>query len=416
MITYYPDRCVCHTQRPTSYPDHIPSSHGTGMTARSLAATRVVGVGLVSCVLAASCVKNPASRGRELRVGVVLPLTGDLAAYGSNARDGIELAAEQLNDTPGGGSDSVLRIRLFVEDSKGEPASAVSAFRKLVSLDNVTCVIGDVGSSPTLAMAPIANEAKVVLMSPAASAPAISQAGPFVFRVWPSDVFEAAGVAAYLGRRGYHRIAVVYVNNDYGQAMLGALRLKVQEFGATVIAAEAFDQNSTDMRTQLTKARSSHPDVLVLFSYPKDSAIILRQFGELGLRAPIVATSSFEDPQVISAAPRIAEGVVFTSPMAPSASDSAVSRFRHSYQDKYKRAPGLVADYGYDALRVLAAAAGLSKGMDGEHIRSGLAQIKNFDGASGLINFDANGDVIRQAGLKVVRNGSFVWLTGVESQ
>jgi len=344
-----------------------------------------------------------------LRVGAVLPLTGDLAAYGNNSKDGIELAEQELNDRAAHAGG--LNVQLFVEDSKGEPQTAVSALLKLITVDHISCVIGDVGSSPTLAMAPIANQSKIVLFSPAASSPNISKAGDYVFRDWPSDDFEASGMAQYVKTKGYRKIGVLLVNNDYGQAMLKSFSERIQPFGGAITDTETFQQNATDLRTQLTKLQASNPDVLYLISYPKDTIVFLRQYAELGTKIPIISTSSFEDPQILKLQGRVTEGVVFTSPVPPDQTDPIVDRFRESYAKKYGKGPGLVADYAYDALRVLAEAARLSGGTSGEKLRNGLQLVKDFHGASGIINFDSNGDVLKPVGLKTVKDNQFVWLS-----
>lgn len=346
----------------------------------------------------------------NLRVGAVLPLTGDLASYGKNAKDGIELAAQQLNDKASKEFGGTIRISLVFEDSKGQPQLAVSAFQKLTTIDRVSCVIGDIASSSTLAMAPLANSKKVVLMSPAASAPGITDAGEFVFRVWPSDAFEASVIGDYLEKKPYRKIGLAYVNNDYGQAMLRIIDARLKNFGGVILDAEGFEQNARDLRAQLTKLAGAAPEVILLVSYPKDSIIFLRQYGELGLRIPIVSTSSFEDPQILKEQGKVAEGVVFSSPLPADDADAIVRNFRKAYEAHYTKKPGLVADYAYDALRVLVEAAKLVGATDGEALRLGLRKIIDFRGASGLINFDTNGDVIKPAGLKTVRNGEYVWL------
>lgn len=346
----------------------------------------------------------------NLRVGVVLPLTGDLASYGKNAKDGIELAAQELNNMASKWGGGAIRVSLVFEDSKGQPQPAVSAFQKLTTVDRVSCVIGDVASSSTLAMAPLANSKKVILMSPAASAPGITDAGDFVFRVWPSDAFEASVIGDYLEKKPYRKVGLAYVNNDYGQAMLRIINARLKNFGGVILDAEGFEQNSRDLRAQLTKLAGAAPEVILLVSYPKDSIIFLRQYAELGLHVPIVSTSSFEDPQILKEQGKVAEGVVFSSPLPADEADVVVGNFRKAYEAKYTKKPGLVADYAYDALRILAEAAKLVGATDGESLRSGLGKIKDFRGASGLINFDANGDVVKPAGLKTVRNGEYVWL------
>lgn len=353
---------------------------------------------------------NQAEAELNLRVGVVLPLTGDLASYGKNAKDGIELAAQELNNMASKWGGGAIRVSLVFEDSKGQPHPAVSAFQKLTTVDRVSCVIGDVASSSTLAMAPLANSKKVILMSPAASAPGITDAGDFVFRVWPSDAFEASVIGDYLEKKPYRKVGLAYVNNDYGQAMLRIINARLKNFGGVILDAEGFEQNSRDLRAQLTKLASAAPEVILLVSYPKDSIIFLRQYAELGLHVPIVSTSSFEDPQILREQGKVAEGVVFSSPLPADEADVVVGNFRKTYEAKYTKKPGLVADYAYDALRILAEAAKLAGATDGESLRSGLGKIKDFRGASGLINFDANGDVVKPAGLKTVRNGEYVWL------
>jgi branched-chain amino acid transport system substrate-binding protein len=346
----------------------------------------------------------PTTKQQTIKIGAVLPLTGDLATYGQNARDGIELAKEEVNSKGG------IKVEVVYEDSKGQPQAAVSAMQKLITVDKVSCIIGEVASSPTLAMAPIANQRKVVLLSPAASSPKITNAGEYVFRIWPSDDFEVSVMADYVNRKGYKRVAVLYVNNDYGKAMYEAFARKVKGYGVAVVAVEPFQQNATDLRTQLTKIKAAQPDAIYLISYPKETIVFLGQYRQLGLKVPVLSTSAFEDPQILKTQKAAAEGVVFTSPIPPDPKDQVVMAFRKNYKAKFGKEPGLVADYGYDALKLIVEAARLGGGTDGERIKRGLEKIKDFKGASGLINFDANGDVVKPSGLKTVKGGQFVWL------
>jgi len=361
------------------------------------------------CWVAASCTKKETDSTRVLRVGVVLPLTGSMASYGANAKDGIQLAASEINSRAANSPDAS-KIELVVEDSNGEPRPAVSAFQKLVSVDKVTAVIGDVGSSATLAMAPIANQQKVLLFSPAASSPTITGAGEFVWRNWPSDAFEASVMVDYLKRKQFKKISLVLLNNDYGQAMLQTVKKGLEGSGVEIVATEFFLQDVTDLRAQVTKASEPKPDVIYLISYPKDSIVFLRQYTELGVTIPVVSTSSFEDASILANQAKAAEGVVFTSPKPPGVNDPKVLSFKSNYVKTYNKEPGLVADYSYDALNLLVEAAKLGGGVSGEQLKAGLGKITDFHGASGLINFDKNGDVIKPAGLKTVKDGKYVWL------
>lgn len=340
-------------------------------------------------------------------IGAVLPLTGDLASYGQNAREGIMLYAEQVNAS--GGIDG-RSVSIIFEDSAGQPAQAVSALNKLLTVNNAIAVIGGISSSTTLAMAPVANNNKVVLLSPAASAPDITTAGPYIYRVWPSDVFESGRMAEYVIANRIENVVILYVNNDYGKAMLASFKAALGESASkVVIAADNFDPNATDVRTQLSRIRSSDAKWIYLISYPKDSAIILRQMTELGLKTKILATSSYEDPLVLAAPAQTIEGSIFTSPIPPASDNKVVADFHSAYLKKYGKKPGLVADYGYDALLVLVDAI-KSDGTTREGLARAIKSLPPLEGASGLIKFDKNGDVLKPAGMKTIKDGKYVWL------
>lgn len=370
---------------------------------------RIVAVLAVLGLLAASCAHRTAEDDSVLRVGVVLPLTGSMAAYGANALDGIQLAATQANAAAANDQNG-LRVKLFVEDSKGEPQAAVSALQKLISADKVTCVIGDVGSSATLAMVPIADRNKVLLFSPAASSPSLSNAGKYFFRDWPSDAFEANTMVEYLKSKKYPTVAIVLLNNDYGLAMMENIKKGLSGSGVEIVATEYFQQGATDLRAQITKVTSVNPSVTYLISYPKETITFLRQYTELGGKAPIVATSAFEDASILENQAAAAEGAVFTSPLPPDSSAQAVVSFRTDYLKSYGKEPGLVADYAYDALNLILAASKRESGVTGDQIKTGLQKIKDYQGASGLINFEVTGDVVKPAGLKTVKDGKYVQL------
>lgn len=214
----------------------------------------------------------------------------------------------------------------------------------------------------------------------------------------------------YLKRKQFKKVSLVLLNNDYGQAMLQTVKKGLEGSGVEIVATEFFLQDVTDLRAQVTKASEPKPDVIYLISYPKDSIVFLRQYTELGVTIPVVSTSSFEDASILANQAKAAEGVVFTSPKPPGADDPVVLSFKANYAKTYNKEPGLVADYAYDALNLLAEAAKLGGGTSGEQLKAGMEKIKDFHGASGLINFDKNGDVIKPSGLKTVRDGKYVWL------
>ena len=162
-------------------------------------------------VFSVGCAKNDDG---EIKIGVILPLTGPGAPYGQAEREGIELAINQFN--AGGVVNGKRKIRLIIEDSKTEPASGVSAINKLIQLDKVKVVIGDLASSVTLAMAPIAESHKVLLITPGASNPKISDAGDYIFRLYPSDDYQGKLLAKWASTKGINQVGIIHINNDFG--------------------------------------------------------------------------------------------------------------------------------------------------------------------------------------------------------
>ena len=357
----------------------------------------IICFGIISC----------SQKEHSINIGAILPLTGDLAPYGENAKNGITLLAEKINNN---GGIQGKNINMIFEDSNALPEKAVAAVQKLNNIDKVAAIIGDIASSPTLAIAPIVNKNKIVLVSPAASSPDISNAGPYVYRVWPSDVFEADRMADYVKTFPNKKIAVLYVNNDYGQAMLKEFKTRLMNSAIDIIAEEKFEQNTIDVRIQITRIKKTNPDFIYLISYPKDSIIILRQYKELALSVRLLSTSSFEDNLILKEVGGIAEGVIFTSPIPPQEDDLIVSSFKTDYKNRFGAEPGLVADFGYDALLVMLEAIKLSGKLTRDGIKEGIDLIKNLNGATGVINFDKNGDVVKPSGLKTVKSGKYVWL------
>ena len=163
--------------------------------------------------------RNPSG---DIPIGVVAPFTGDNAKYGDSARKGLDLAIDEVN---GAGGVRGRKLRLIYEDSQGVPQNGVTAIQEADHMDRVPVVIGDLLSTSTLAMVPIAERNHTVLLSPTSSAPKLAHAGDYFFRNVASDVFEGRVVAdAAIDRLGLKRVAVIYVNNDYGAGMVEVFR------------------------------------------------------------------------------------------------------------------------------------------------------------------------------------------------
>lgn len=343
-----------------------------------------------------------------IKIGAVLPLTGDAAFYGVSIKQAIELATEELNVL---GGINNRKIKVIFEDSKGLPKDGVAAFTKLVNFDNVIAVIGDAVSSVTLAIAPIANNNKIVVLSPLSSSPEITDAGEFIFRNVPSDYLGGRIAARFAFKnQGWKSLAILYVNNDFGAGLARVFSEEVSTLGGEVIAKEAYAIDSTNFRTQLTKIRNINPDAVFLVSYREASSILI-QAKELGITSKFLGTGLLEDPKIVEIAGESADGVYLTQlQYSPDSLSPATKKFVVAFQKKYESEPSILSAYGYDSMKVLAFAMDNSD-LTPESIKNELYKIQDYEGVSGTISFDKNGDVIQPMGIKVIQNGKFVWHT-----
>ncbi|MBI3372376.1 MAG: ABC transporter substrate-binding protein [Betaproteobacteria bacterium] len=341
----------------------------------------------------------------ELKIGVLFPLSGDAASYGARGKNGIELAAAELNAE---GGVRGRKLRIIYEDSRAEPRAGVAAMTKLVSVDRVPVVIGDIVSAVTLAVAPIAEKRKVVLLSPTASAPAISDAGDYIFRIWPSDLAEGKEIATFAAKTGFKRISILFMQNDYGIGIKDIFTRVFTAADGKVLQVLGYKPDESDFRPYLNRIGETRPDAIYLVGYYKDSALVLKQARELGLNAKFLGTTAIEDPKLIEIAGESAEGLIY--PLATGydaqSSDTLVQSFRTKYIARYKVEPDWVPAQTYDALMLVAHAI-RKGGVTGPNIQKILAGLKGYQGITGEITFDAKGDVVKPVTIKIVRAGKF---------
>ncbi|MFQ5621250.1 MAG: ABC transporter substrate-binding protein [Candidatus Nanoarchaeia archaeon] len=327
----------------------------------------------------------------SVKVGFMGPLSGDAASYGESIKKGVELAQERY------GAD----IEIVYADSKCEGKEAVSVVNKLITVNNVQAIIGDVCSGASLAAATIALENKVVMISPASTSPDLTEAGDYFFRVIPSDALQGVFAAELIYEAGHRKLALVYSNEEYGVGLTTKLGEKFEELGGEVVAREAHERGAVDHRTSIAKIEEVSPDAIYIASNSPDSAVaVLKQIEELGVESAVYGSEAFKSDSIIDSAGTAAEGLILTSV------SEGTKDFMDRHSEKYGEGPGPFAAQGYDAYEALAMV--VQKGAkNGEDIMKMLDAI-SFKGASGAIAFDENGEVPGNYDVFVVQDGAFV--------
>ena len=364
---------------------------------------------LIVAVIAISCFQNE-RKPSEIKIGVLFPLTGDAASYGEKGQKAIDMAVEKINADGGINGKKIVAI---YEDSRAEPKTGVAAAKKLIDIDHVPAIVGDIVSAVTLPAAPVAEEKKVILLSPTSSAPAITNSGEFIYRIWPSDLAEGKAVAEFARKRGYNRAAILHLNNDYGLAIASIFKKAFESQNNVVVLMEGYSQTANDYRSVLSKVENTNPDVVYIAGYYADTSKLLRQAHELGIKSQFLGTTAIEDDKFLELSGDAAENIIY--PLAtgfnPLSTSRKVTEFIDGFQKKYNYQPGWVEAQSYDAfMLIVAAVKNISGKIDGTKIKGYLDSMGEYDGVTGKIKFDKNGDVLKSVIFKTVRAGKFQYL------
>lgn len=360
---------------------------------------------LIALLLLTGCGEGSKSGKPSYTIGVLVPLTGGAASYGKNASRGAQLALKDFR-----ASSHSIEPSIQIEDSGGQPATGTKAALKLLDRDKAVALVCDVTSGVALAVLPIVNEKTIPTISPGASTPNLAIPGDYFFRTWPSDTLEASAMAKFITAKRIKNLAVLRINNEYGLAMEKAFRAAMTKLGSGdgILISESFEQGAREMRLQLLKIKNSKARAVYFIGFPEAAIVMGRGYAEAGLKLPVYATSAFEDPQIPSSTGSALDGTVFTKPVF---SSPRTAQFQKAFKQEFGDLPGLTADTAYDAMSLILRALDTLQARDGnvtgQAIRDYLAQTKGFDGVSGTISFDENGDVQSEVAYRVLDHGSF---------
>ena len=364
----------------------------------------VVIVGLAVVLVVTQTKKGP----EEIKIGFVNSLTGQYAPYGKNNWNGVNLAIEEINSA---GGIMGKKVKIILEDDRSTKEGAVDAVKKLIDIDKVPVIIGPGSSVGVMSAAPIANKAKVVLLSPGAASPEITNAGDYIFRNRASGTLEASKVAEYAYRKlQIKKVVVFFPNVDYGIGFKNVFVKKFTSMGGSILSEETYAETDTDFRTQLAKIKQKKPEGVYVLGVPESIGQILRQSKEMGLNVQFLS-NNVESPKLLEIARGAAEGLIFPIPSYDFESPfPRIRDFEMKYYKKFGQHSDLFAANGYDAVYIVKHAIETG-GYNGEAIKNALHNLKNFQGVAGNISFDEHGDVIMPLSVKEVKNGQFIKLS-----
>lgn len=328
-----------------------------------------------------------------LTIGAVVPLTGDGASYGIPIRRAGEIAVEEINAA---GGISGRQLKVVWEDGKCEGKEATSAAQKLINVDQVPVIFGGVCSSETLAMAPLAEAAKVLVMSPSATSPDITGAGDFIFRTAPSDAAAGAVAAEYAyNKLGAKKAAVISQTTDYAQGLRKVFTVRFAELGGEIVADETYNAGDTDMRTQILKVQTGAPEVIYLLPQAESSGVLLlKQLTANGVEAKRITAEVMIGRNTVAENKTDMEGLVGIEGWFDEKGDLA-SAMLAKYKTQYNEDPPFPQFMSNMYSQFFMLKQGVeAHGVNTEALRDWFYGLKDWKHALGSLTFDKNGEPV----------------------
>jgi len=347
------------------------------------------------------------SEQKEILIGGVGPITGEAATFGQSTYEGCELAIDEWNQNGG-----VLgkKIKLIFQDDKGDPTEAATVWTKLITQDKVVAIVGTVMSKCSLAGAPICQQNKVPMISPASTSAKVTEVGDYIFRACYLDSFQGTiGAKFCYENLGVRTAACIFdVGNDYTKGLAEYFRDKFIELGGTIVGFEAHPTGTTDFKAQLTKIISNKPEIIYISDYYNDVALITRQARELGFKGHFVGADGWDSPELVKLAGSAVENGFFTNHFSKDDPRPIVQEFVKKYQAKYNKVPDCLAALAYDATYIMLDAIKRAKSTDPEKIKKALTET-NIDVIGGMITFDQNRNPTKSLVIISIKNGQQVY-------
>jgi branched-chain amino acid transport system substrate-binding protein len=336
-----------------------------------------------------------------IKIGGIYPLSGDVAVYGVEARNGVQMAIEEINAA---GGVNGKQIELIAEDDEGNAEKTVNAFKKLTTKDGVKFIIGSLTSGCTKAITSLAQDQKILVVAPAATAPDVTSAGNYIFRTCFIDPFQGKVGAKFSSENlAAKKAAVLYdVGNDYSVGLYDNFKAGFEAAGGTIVAAESYTTGDKDFNAQLTKIKNANPDVVYLPDYYATVALIAKQLRAQGINTPIVGADGWGGI-VANAGDEVLNGF-YSDHYASDSTDQKVVDFVTKYTAKFNATPTSFAALGYDAAYIIKDALIAAGSTDSEAVRAAVEKT-NGSYVTGNLSFDENRNPTKSAVmLEIVKN------------
>ncbi len=364
----------------------------SGVYRRMVGAAALVAA-VAGMVLAVGC-GSEAEEG-TIRIGVIVPLSGNLSPLGSSTLEGIEYRVEQINAA--GGIDGRM-LTLKVEDNRGDQSQSISAFKKLTGLGGVTAVIGPITSTNALAVANPVTQAGVPTVTPTATNDQVAPASPFLFRACFKDSFQGEVVAQYaLGQGITSAATMTELSSDYSIGLVRSFMQAFRKGGGTIAAEVSYQEKDTEFGPQLSQIKESGAKLVFVPGYPGEVPLILKQAKVMGLAATFCGADGWDHQDIIQQSGDQIVGAFFSGAFSPEDQREIVQNFVTAMTARTGTEPGSFEALGADSVTLIVEAIKAAGSTEATAVRDAMTRLEKVTTVTGPITMTADGDARKSA-------------------
>ena len=340
-------------------------------------------------MLVVSCTPTKETQDRStIQIGFFGDLTGPTFNFGLSAKNGVLMAADEINQA---GGINGHQLDVVIEDDQGSPEEAAQSAGKLIDRYKVVAIIAAGASGNSLAAAPKAQAARVPLIAPSSTNPAVTQSGDYIFRACFIDAFQGEVMAKFAAHTLKAKKAAIMLdfNSPYSRGLTEFFELSFAKLDGHIVVKQSYSAGDADYRGQLSAIKAASPDVIYIPGYYGDVSVIAKQARQLGLTIPLLGADGWDAPELWELGGDALNGSYISNHYAAEDPSPTIQKFVQDYRQRYGNlTPDAHAALAYDALRFLAEAIRKAGFADKAKLRDALAETKGFAGVTGVINMD----------------------------
>lgn len=377
---------------------------------RTVGAIALLGAGLLMLTACSSGnTGGDSGSGDAIPLGYTATLSGDFASYGLEMKEGVDLAIEQINADGG-----VLGRKLTTDsvDDEGKPANGPVIAQEFCDNAQVPAVLGFSFSSVALSGLPVYTQCGLPVVASAVTSPELSGASDVFFRTVFTDAYQGAEAAKFWSEhRGVKNVAVLYQQDDYGKGVADAFSKALEAAGGKVTSSQAYQLGTVNFGSTVDTALKGNPDAVFIGGFYTEAGKIVNQIRDAGSDVQILASDGSASPLFLQLAGKNADGVELYSAFSASDPRAEATGFVDAFKKKYNKEPSSWAALAYDAAKVVAQSIEKAGSTDRAKVADEIRNTKDFNGVSGSITFDKEGNRVGTLTFQRVENGKFVVIT-----